>query len=78
MHKPRVLFLCTGNSARSQMAEAFLRAYAGERFEIHSGGLEPKGSILPEVSTVKKPENRGAGPHPCFRAILRFSCSTGY
>ena len=39
----RVLFLCTGNSARSQMAEAFLRKYAGEYFEAHSAGLEPKG-----------------------------------
>lgn len=41
--KQRVLFLCTGNSARSQMAEAFLRHYAGEHFEVHSAGLEPKG-----------------------------------
>lgn len=54
MPKPRVLFLCTGNSARSQMAEAFLKSYAGEHFEVHSAGLEPKGHILPEVLTVMK------------------------
>ncbi len=34
----RVLFLCTHNSARSQMAEGFLRAFAGERFEVQSAG----------------------------------------
>lgn len=39
--KVRVLFLCSQNSARSQMAEAFLRKYGGERFEAHSAGLEP-------------------------------------
>jgi len=34
----RVLFLCAHNSARSQMAEGFLRAFAGERFEVQSAG----------------------------------------
>jgi arsenate reductase len=39
--KKRVLILCTGNSARSQMAEGLLRQMDGERFEVESAGVEP-------------------------------------
>ena len=43
MTRPRVLFLCTHNSARSQMAEGFLRELAGGRFEVASAGTEAHG-----------------------------------
>ena len=49
--KTRVLILCTGNSARSQMAEGLLRHMAGDRMEVHSAGTRP-GSVRPEAIAV--------------------------
>ena len=46
--KKRVLILCTGNSARSQMAEGLLRHDAGDKFEVESAGTKP-GSVRPEA-----------------------------
>ncbi len=51
----RVLFLCTGNSARSQMAEALLRHVAGGRFEVFSAGTTPRESVHPEaIETLQR------------------------
>jgi arsenate reductase len=49
--KPRVLILCTGNSARSQMAEGLLRHDAGDRLDVESAGTRP-GSVRPEAIAV--------------------------
>ena len=43
MNKAKVLFICTGNSARSQMAEGFLEEYGSEQFAAYSGGLKAEG-----------------------------------
>ena len=51
--KKRVLILCTGNSARSQMAEGLLRHDAGDRFEVESAGTRP-GHVRPEAIAVMK------------------------
>lgn len=45
--RPLVLILCTGNSCRSQMAEAFLRAAVGDFLEVHSAGSSPAGFVHP-------------------------------
>ena len=53
MGKERVLILCTGNSARSQMVEGLLRHDAGRRFEVESAGTKP-GQVRPEAVAVMK------------------------
>jgi arsenate reductase len=45
--KKRILFLCTGNAARSQMAEGLMRAFHGEEFDVVSAGSRPAGWVHP-------------------------------
>ncbi|OGC06158.1 arsenate reductase [candidate division WOR-1 bacterium RIFOXYD2_FULL_36_8] len=53
MDKKKVLFICIHNSARSQMAEAFLKKYGGDKFEVESAGLEA-GILNPLVVEAMK------------------------
>ena len=50
----RVLFVCTGNKARSQMAEGLLRHFAGGRFEVHSAGTQPSGLADETVAVMRE------------------------
>ena len=66
--KQRLLFLCTGNSCRSQMAEGLLRQLAGERYESLSAGAAPSGFVHPRFhhDCPEKPwRMRRLGKGPC-------------
>ena len=67
MEKQKVLFLCTGNSARSQMAEALLRQMAGEHFEVYSAGLEP---TVVHPDTIKVLEEIGINASKLYAKSL--------
>ncbi len=49
-----ILFLCTGNAARSQMGEALLRHHAGGRFRAYSAGTDPRPEVFPPVIEVMR------------------------
>ncbi|HZG78235.1 MAG TPA: arsenate reductase (thioredoxin) [Paenibacillus sp.] len=54
MKKPIVYFLCTGNSCRSQMADGFLRALGGDRYDVKSAGLEAHGLNPRAVAAMRE------------------------
>lgn len=61
---PRILFACVGNSARSQMAEGFARALAGDRIDVRSGGSKPLGYVLAEAIQVMHEKGIDISGHP--------------
>lgn len=71
MKKPKVLFICIHNSARSQMAEALLTRHCGDCFEAHSAGLEP-GTLNPMAVEVLREigmDISGKTPKSVFRTM---------
>ena len=57
MPRRRVLFVCIGNSCRSQMAEAFARRYGSDAIEAASAGLAPCGIVSPVTKEVMREKN---------------------
>lgn len=65
MTKPfRVLFACVGNSARSQMAQGFAKAYGGRAVDARSGGSRPLGHVLPEAVEAMRERGIDISGHP--------------
>jgi arsenate reductase len=69
--KERVLILCTGNSARSQMAEGWLRARAGDRFEVFSAASQPAGYVHPGAIAALREIGIDISGHTC-KSMLQF------
>jgi arsenate reductase len=69
--KERVLVLCTGNSARSQMAEGWLRARAGDRFEVFSAGSQPAGYVHPGAIAALREIGIDISGHTC-KSMVQF------
>ncbi len=61
--KKRVLFVCIGNSCRSQMAEAFAKAYGGDIMDVQSAGVAPANIIQPLTRQVLKEKNLRLDDH---------------
>ena len=58
----RILVLCTGNSCRSQMAEGYLRKYAGDKAEVYSAGIETHG-VNPRAIQIMKEDGIDISKH---------------
>lgn len=71
--KRKVLFVCRHNSARSQMAEAFLKQLGEDRFEAESAGLHPK-TILPSAAAVMQEIGLDISDHST-RSVADLHCS---
>ena len=68
MSKIKVLFVCVHNSARSQMAEAYLKKFGGDKFEVESAGIEP-GKLNPLAVEVMKEDGIDISNNPIKSAF---------
>lgn len=71
MAKIKVLFLCVHNSARSQMAEAYLNKYGEDKFDVESAGLEP-GKLNPLAITVMQEDGIDISQNPTKDVFTMF------
>lgn len=71
--KLRVLVLCTGNSARSIIAEALLRHMGGDRFEVESAGTQPRGAVQPmALRVLRELYGHDATPYARSKSVDEF------